>query len=121
MRPPCYAPRIAGSERTNSSKDLHENPFSQNDNGGDRQQEDKHKGKNARPRKQQDVSAHYTRNRATRTEGWHGGLQIEEHMKQTRPDPTDKVEQEIKEMAEEVLDVIAKNVQKPHVADHVHP
>jgi len=42
-------------------------------------------------------------------------VEVENNVEQTRADPADQIEEEIREVAEEILDVVAKDPEEEHV------
>jgi hypothetical protein len=46
-------------------------------------------------------------------------VQVEENVQQTRPDPTDQVKEEVRDVPEKILNVVAEDPEKEHVSGDV--
>ena len=121
MRPHGHPTRGAASEDTESREKLHDVPQTQQDHGGHGQREYENQCKNSRARVKQDVSAHYAGDRSARAHGWNIGVKIKDHVKEPRPDPADQIEEEIRDVAKEIFDVVAKDPEKEHVPSDMQP
>jgi len=119
VRPPSDSSGSAASEGVDPREKLHDVPQAQKDHGWHGQREDKNQGKNARPGVKQYVSAHHAGYGPARTQGRKVGVQIEEHVQQTRPDSTAQIKEEVRNVPEEILDIVAEDPEKEHVSGEV--
>ena len=119
MCPPGHSSGSATSEGIDPREKLHDVPQAQKDHRRDGQREDKNQGKNARSGIEQYVSAHHAGYGTARTQGRKVGVQIEEHMQQTRPDPTAEIKEEVRYVPEEIFDIVAEDPEKEHVSGEV--
>src|SRR5260370_35971495 len=108
MRPPSYSSGSAAPERVEPREKLHDVPQTQKDHGRHGQREDKNQGKNARSGIEQYVSAQHAGYGPARTQGRKVGVKIEDHMQQTRPDPTAPINKEERYVPEEIVAVVTK-------------
>src|SRR5579864_341963 len=128
MRPECDpAGSMAGfSDRGGSSaQKLQNKPVSEKDPGRyppeSKENDQDYKRQNACPRIEDDVRSHDASNRSAGPDGWFIRSQIEHDVSDRRRDPANEVKDQISKMAEIVLNVVAKDPEKPHVSDHVQP
>src|SRR5713226_6786516 len=73
------------------------------------------------PGEEHDIGPHDSGNGPAGTHGRNGGVEVGNGMRHTRAHAANQVEQQVAEMAEVVLDVVAKHPEEPHVADQVQP
>ena len=93
MRPDRDSTRNIGSDRAKPGKKLQDIPKTKKDDSGDRQRKDKDQRKNSCPGIEKHVSAHYARDSAARADGRNVGMQIEEHMQQSRTNPAEQIKE----------------------------
>jgi len=127
VRPPGYP---AGSARTDhkraeAGEDLHDEPDAQVENGGQAdetaKEEDGNEGDHARGREEHKVSAHDGSDGTAGAQGGNGQGRFEKVLQQRRADAAQHIEEQIAQRAKTVFDVIAKDHEKPHIADEVIP
>src|SRR5207302_1446281 len=102
--------------RTERRQELQDEPVTENQHSGDRYQKNKDQGQDARARIEDGVRAHYAGNGAAGAKGGHRRIQVEDDVKQAGADSAEQIEEQVADVAVEVLDVIAKNPEKEHVA-----
>src|SRR6266851_10404716 len=121
MGPHGYAARNFHSDAADPGEKLQDIPQTQKDYGGYGQREDNHEREYARPRIEQHIGAHHSGNCTTCPNRRNVGVKVKEDVKQTGADPADQIEEEIREVAEEILDVVPEDPEKKHVATEVKP
>src|SRR6266852_3082796 len=121
MGPHGYAACNFHSDAADAGKKLHDVPQPQEDYRRHGQREDEHKREYARPRIEQHIGAHHSGYGSAGPNCGDAGVEVKNDVKQTRSNPADKIKEEIREVPEEVLDVVAEDPEKKHVATEVKP
>src|SRR6266436_5266672 len=121
MGPHGYAARNFHSDAADPGEKLQDIPQTQKDYGGDGQREDNHEREYARPGIEQHIGAHHAGYGSTRPNCGDAGVEVENDVKQPRPNPADQVKEEIPKVAEEIFDVVAKDPEEEHVSAQVKP
>jgi len=109
MGPHGYAACNFHSDAADPREKLQDIPQTQKDYGGYGQREDNHEREYARPRIEQHIGAHHSGYGSTRPNCGDAGVEVENNVEQTCADPADQIKEEIREVAEEILDVVAED------------
>src|SRR4029079_5941160 len=119
------AARRAAAERADAAHQLEHEPEAQEDDRRDLEQlveeAEEHQGQDARAREKHDVHAERCRDRTGRADQRRGRLRVDDHLGQRRCDAADEVEDEERDPAKAILDVVAEDPQVQHVAEDVQP
>src|SRR5260370_25596038 len=121
MRPTRYAACDFDSDAAEPREKLQDRPQTQKNYGGYGQREDDHEREDARPRIKQHIGAHHSGYGSAGANCGDAGVEVENNVEQTGADPADQIEEEIGEVAEEILDVVAKDPEEEHVPAQVKP
>src|SRR5258708_22162047 len=121
MRPHGYAACDFHSDAADPREKLQDIPQTQKDYGGYGQREDNHEREDPRTRVEQDIRAHHAGYGSAGPNCGDAGVEVENNVEQTGADPADQVKEEIREVAEEILDVVAKDPEEKHVSAQVKP
>ena len=113
--------RVAGQ----TAKELQAQPDDQHDIGRDREdteiddknQQDIH----TRFREQKQISPHYPGDRTRSTYSWHARTGGRDYMDQSRANTRQQIEQQERQVAHLIFEIVAEDPQKQHVADQMHP
>jgi len=119
VRPDRDSTRNIGSDGAKPGKKLQDIPKTKKDDGRNRQREDKNQGKDPRPWVQQHVSTHNAGDGAACANGRDIGMQIEEHMQQASPNSAKEIKEGIRDVSEEILDIVAEDPEEQHVPREV--
>lgn len=65
------------------------------------------------------IRAHHARNRAAGTDGRYGAAMFDKHIGQAADQPTDEVEDQVRQCAQTIFHVVTENVEKVHIADEM--
>jgi hypothetical protein len=102
---------------------LHEEPKNEEDKGRDfyelKKEKDRNECQDLGARVKEEVGSHDTGYGSARPDGRDIGIPIDEKMNQTSRQTTKKIEDEISNVTEPVLDVIPEDIEKPHVHDNM--
>jgi len=115
VRPPRDAARCGDSHGTHPRQELKEKPIPQDDERRDGNEENEHEREYASSRIKNDIGSHDTGDGAAGAEGRQIRVEIEDDVGDAGTDAADEIEQEIREVAEVVFHVIAKNPEEEHV------
>ena len=119
MCPPGDTPCGRRADGTYAGEELKQEPITQNDEGGNRDEENKDKRKNLSSRIKNDVGPHDAGDGAAGSERGQGRVVVEDDMREARTDSTNKIEEKIREMAKVIFHVVAEDPEEEHVSGDV--
>jgi len=121
MCPPGNAGCLAAGQR--GTEKLHEKPEPEEKEGRDLDkpgnEEQRNEGQNSGHGIEKEICAHNPGNRATGPDRWHRRVWIEQDVRYAGSQSTKYIKKEILPRAKAVLDIIAKDIKKPHIAEEV--
>ena len=68
---------------------------------------------------QDEIGAHDTGNSTAGTDGGNGRIHVQKQMRQARSETAQEVEQEIPKRSQAVFDIVAKDVERPHISQEM--
>src|SRR5260370_10941151 len=121
MRQEGYAACDFHSDASEPREKLQDIPQNQKNYGGYGQREDDNEREDESARIKQHRGAHHAGYGYAGPNCGDAGVEVENNVEQTGANPADQIEEEIREVAEEILDVVAKDPEKKHVSAQVKP
>ena len=119
MCPPRDTSRGRRANGAYACEELKQEPVAQNDEGWNRDEENKDKSKDLRSRVKNDVGPHHARDGAAGSERRQGRMVVEDNMRKARTDAADKIEEKVREMAKVVFHVVAEDPEEEHISGDV--
>src|SRR6202011_37556 len=98
---------------------LDDEPISQNDEGRDGHQDDEEKSEHLGPRIQYDVGAHHAADGSAGADRWGARMEVEQYVQQAGANSTEKIEDQITQVAEVVFHIVPEYIDTQHVAQDV--
>jgi len=117
--PPSDASCRRRADCAYTCEELKQEPVTQNDEGRNRDEEDKDKREDLSSRVKNDVSTHDAGDGAAGSEGGQGRMVVEDDMRKAGTDAANKIEEKVGKMAEVVFHVIAEDPEKEHISGDV--
>jgi len=121
VRPPGNADGLAACQR--GTEELHEKPEPQEKEGRDLDkpgnEEQRNEGQNSGHGIEKKIRAHNPGNSATGPDRRHWGVWIEQDVRYAGSQSTKDIKKEIPPGAEAILNIIAKDIKKPHIAEEM--
>ena len=119
MRPPSDSSRGGRTQRANPGEKLQQEPIAKDENSRDGHEKNENQGKDAFARIEDEVSAHDAGNGAAGAQRGKAGMQVEKNVEESSSYSAYKIEKQIREVPETVLDVVPEDPEKKHVAGEV--
>jgi len=107
--PPGDAASCRDSHRAHPCQELKQEPIAEDDERRDGNEENEHERQYARAWKKNDIGAHDAGDGATGSERRQIGVEVEDNVGDARTNAANEIKQKIREVAEVVLHVIAKD------------
>ncbi len=119
MCPPSDASCRRRADGTYTGEELKQEPVTQNDEGRDRDEENKDKRQDLRSRVKNDVGAHDAGDSAAGSEGGQGRMVVEDNMGEAGADAANEIEEKVGKVAEVIFHIVAEDPEEEHVSGDV--
>ena len=120
MCPPGDASGGCGTDRANTRQELKQEPIAQNDESRNRYEKDEDEGQDSCSGIKKDIGPHDTGDSTAGTERGEMRVEIKDNVGEARTNAANEIEQEVGEVAEVILYVVAENPEEEHVPGDMH-